>query len=86
VGAKPDVQLLANGDILVPVKEDGGTWRMSRVMTDDAEYAGWLCVVQDRDRDPGLLARGMSFWVSAVLVLFGIWAFVVVAALVARAL
>ncbi len=86
VGAKPDVQLVANGDILVPVADDGVTWRMSRVTTDDPEYAEWLRFVQDRDRDPGLLARGVSFWASALLVLVGIWAFFIVAVLVARAL
>ena len=86
MGTRPDVQLLANGDILVPVAGDREAWRMSRVTTDDAEYAKWLRFVQDRDRDPGLLARGMSFWASALLVLVGIWAFLVVVVLVARAL
>ncbi len=86
MGAKPDAQLLANGDILVPAAEDGGAWRMSRVTTDDVDYAKWLRFIQDRDRDPGLLARGVSFWASALLVLVGVWVFFIVAVLVARAL
>jgi hypothetical protein len=86
VGAKPDVQLLASGDILLPVSEESGAWRMSRITTDDVEYAEWLSYVQDRDRNPGLLARGISFRVSALLVLVGIWVFLIVAVLIGRAL
>ncbi len=82
----PEVQLLADGDILVPVEDSGGKWRMSRVGVDDDAYAEWLRTIQERDRDPGLLARGVSFWVSAVLVFFGFWSFVVITALVLRAL
>jgi hypothetical protein len=84
--AAPDLQLLANGDILVPVEDGAGAWRMSRVAIEDAGYAEWLRIIQERDRDPGLLARGVSFWVSAVLVLCGLWAFFIIAVLVARAL
>ena len=85
-GARPDVQLLANGDILVPVEDEHGQWRMSRVVLDDAEYADWLRVVQDGQRGPGFFAQGVSFWMSAVTVLVGLWVLVVIAALVARAL
>ena len=84
MGGRPDAQLLANGDILVPVK-DGGAWRMSRVVPDQAEYAEWLCETQERERGPGLLERGVSFWVSAGLVLLAFWAVVFVIVLVARA-
>jgi hypothetical protein len=84
VGGRPDAQLLANGDILVPLK-DGGAWRISRVVPDQAEYADWLCAIQERERGPGLLERGVSFWVSAGLVLLAFWPAVIVIALVARA-
>ena len=40
--AAPDVQLLASGDILVPVKDDGGGWRITRVAPEEADYADWL--------------------------------------------
>jgi len=66
--------------------ENNGAWSMSRLAPDDADYVGWLCLIQKRDRDPGLLARGVSFWVSAVIVFFGFWSFIAVAALIAHAL
>lgn len=69
---RPDLQLLANGDILFPVKGNGGGWQMSRVHPDDAEYADWLCEVQDQEREPGMLERGLAFWVSGVLLFFGL--------------
>jgi hypothetical protein len=45
---KPDVQLLPNGDILVPVEAEDteSGWRVSRVSPDDDDYADWLRVVQ----------------------------------------
>ena len=79
--AKPDVQLLANGDILVPVKHAGAGWRTSRVTVDDAEYADWLGVVQARDRGPGLIARSVSFCVGGVLVFVAIVAVLIVVSL-----
>lgn len=81
----PDPQLLANGDILVPVAVDRGEWKMSRVAVDDDGYAEWLRTIQQRNREPGLLARGVSFWASAGLVFFGFWMFVVILAFVLRA-
>ena len=41
VGAVPDLQLLADGDILVPVRE-AGAWRVERLQPSDTDYAGWL--------------------------------------------
>lgn len=85
MAATPEVQLLANGDILVPVKAEGeGGWRISRVTLDDAEYAEWLGFVQQRDRRPGLLAKGIAFWASAALLVIGFWVFVIVIALLAH--
>jgi hypothetical protein len=43
---------------------------MARLVPDDAAYARWLRVVQDRDREPGAIERGISFWISGVLVFF----------------
>jgi hypothetical protein len=43
---------------------------MARLVPDDAAYARWLRVVQDRDREPGPIERGISFWISGVLVFF----------------
>jgi hypothetical protein len=77
VGRKPDLQLLANGDILVPEKEANG-WRMSRLDPDDATYAQWLRAVQDRDREPGPIERGVSFWLAGVLVLLALTMLVMV--------
>jgi hypothetical protein len=73
VKPEPDVQLLANGDILVPVKDDGGGWRITRVTPDEAEYAEWLSVVQQRERGPGTFARAVDFWTAGALVFFGIF-------------
>ncbi len=81
VGAKPDVQLLANGDILVPVKDGDGGWQMSRVAPEESDYAGWLKVVQRRDRGPGPLARSLSFWIAAVIVFLGIVVILIVISL-----
>ena len=36
-------------------------------------YAGWLTFVQQRDRTPGLFARGVGFWTAAIVVLVGTW-------------
>jgi hypothetical protein len=80
---RPDLQLLANGDILFPERADGGGWRISRVTPGDVEYADRLCEVQDQDRRPGLLARGVTFWLSAVVVWFGL---IAVAAVLAHVL
>jgi hypothetical protein len=80
MGGRPDLQLLANGDILVPVKEDGA-WRVQRVVPDDAEYASWLEAVQRGNREPGLLARGVSFWLAGVLVFFGFVLFLMILSL-----
>jgi len=82
----PDLQLLGNGDILVPEREHGGDWRVRRVVSDDAEYAKWLAAIQERDRQPGLLERGVSFWFGGNLVFFGFWFVVVTLLLLARAL
>ena len=84
MAAKPEAQLLANGDILVPAKDGEDGWRMSRVTVDEAEYAEWLGVIQERDRKPGLLAKGVAFWASAAVVLVGFWVLIIVIALVAR--
>ena len=80
----PDVQLLYDGDILHPVERDGG-WRMARVTPDDDEYAAWLRVVQDQNRQPGLLTRGIAFWSSAALLYVGLIVLVMVVALLAHA-
>ena len=67
MGAKPDLQLLANGDILIPEKDEVGAWRVARVVPDDASYAGWLRAVQDRNRDKGVVERAMSFGLAAAI-------------------
>jgi hypothetical protein len=59
----PDIQLLPDGDILVPVKERG-QWRMVRVRPADEEYAFWLSAVQWRSR-PGLIRRAWRACVGA---------------------
>ena len=53
---KPEVQLLPNGDILVPVEaEDSESgWRVSRVSPDDDDYADWLSVAQNAQSADGL--------------------------------
>jgi hypothetical protein len=86
MAARPDPQLLANGDILVPAKADDGHWRMVRIGLDDATYAEWLRVIQQQSRGPGLFTRGVAFWVSAALVLIALWVFIILAVLVGRAI
>jgi hypothetical protein len=71
--AKPEVQLLANGDILVPERAAAGGWSISRFTPEQEGYADWLTVVQQRARQPGLLARGVSFWLTGVLVVVGLF-------------
>ena len=66
--ARPEVQLLANGDILVPEQGTTGNWSMSRFTPNQTGYADWLAFVQKRDRSPSLLTRGLSFWLTGVLV------------------
>ena len=82
--SRPDAQLLGNGDILVPVEDDGGGWRMSRLTSDDADYAATLAAIQERDRRPGVLERGLGFWGAGLLLLVGFWALLIVAALATR--
>ncbi len=69
----PEVELLANGDLLVPVAADGGGWRITRLAPEAPGYAGWLSFVQQRDRGPGIFARGVGFWSAAIIVLVGTW-------------
>lgn len=69
----PEVELLANGDLLVPVAADNGDWRIARLAPETPGYAGWLTFVQQRDRTPGLFARGVGFWTAAIVVLVGTW-------------
>lgn len=71
--ARPEVQLLANGDILVPEKGPTGDWSISRFTPDQTCYADWLAFVQERDRGPRLLTRGLSFWLTGVLVVVGLF-------------
>ena len=68
---RPDLQMPADGAILFPVKADGGGWRMSRMHPDDDEYADWLRELQDEQRGPGLLERGVKFWLAGVLLFLG---------------
>lgn len=68
----PEVELLANGDLLVPVASNGG-WRITRLAPETPGYAGWLSFVQQRDRSPGIFARGVGFWTAAIVVLVGTW-------------
>jgi hypothetical protein len=51
------------------------------VVPDDAEYASWLEAVQRGNREPGLLARGVSFWLAGVLVFFGFVLFLMILSL-----
>ena len=84
-GDDPEVELLANGDLLVPVAAANGAWKITRLAPDAPGYARWLSFVQKRDRGPGVLARGIGFWSAAILVLVGTWIGFVVFAVALRA-
>jgi hypothetical protein len=71
--ARPEVQLLANGDFRAPEKGPTGDWSMSRFTPDQTGYADWLTFVQERDRSPSLLTRGLSFRLPGVLVVVGLF-------------
>ena len=69
---KPDLELLANGDILVPVEAAGGDWTVSRLTLDDPEYAQWLAIVQGR-RSGSAFSRAVGFWSAGAFVLLAIF-------------
>jgi len=82
----PDPQLLENGDILVPVEGSDERWGVSRISPEQAGYAQWLRLIQERNRAPGLFERGVSFWLAGVFVFLAIPALVMILALVAHAI
>ena len=77
--ARPEAQLLGNGDILVPVKGAG----ITRLHPDDADYPDALAMIQERDRPPGLVERALTFWGIGLLLLIGLPFLLMVLALLA---
>jgi hypothetical protein len=68
VAARPEAQLLPNGDSLVPVRtEDGRGWQMARLTLNDAGYAERLAKVQKRERIRNV--SGVSWPLSVVVLL-----------------
>lgn len=56
--AKPQPQLLENGTILVPIANERSGWSMSRVDTDEDDYAYWLGEVQ-RSQPSGSMSNAV---------------------------
>ena len=56
--SRPDLQMLADGDILFPVRSDGGAWRMARVSPDDDAYAAWMRELRTISAVPGRSSGG----------------------------
>lgn len=73
---KPQPQLLENGTILVPVSNEMGGWSMSRVDTDDDDYAYWLGQVQRSQQRQSLsnavmggILKSVGVMIAAVVLL-----------------
>ncbi len=82
---RPDVELLGNGDILVPGTGADGSAQMSRVTPDDPEYAGLLADVQ-QSRRASVLPRIIGFSIAAPFVWFGFVLVVLLIAFIVRVL
>jgi hypothetical protein len=65
-------ELLANGDVLVPVRDEAGQVLMERVEVGEQHHAGWVKVIQSNRRsDRG--GTALAVFIGGVLAFFAVW-------------
>lgn len=85
---RPEPELLEDGSILVPLKDDGeASYKMVKLAPGEAEHAEWLALIQRERGGPATTATrttaggGFAFWEGQTFVGFGALGVVVAAVL-----